>query len=267
MIRYTSHGLIGFFHELGAAWIFFFKVMKTFFRTEGNMKPVMSQVASISIRSLPTVIFSGLFVGAILVLQFNLILEKYDAQSFLGGMNTSAVVREVGPLIISFLLAGKIGAYTAAELGTMRVTEQIDAIECLGTDPVQYLIVPRFIGIMISSILLLAVGLLISIVGSMAIAEWMCGINFLEFSSSIPHFTSLGTVLAGLFKALVYGTVVAVVSCYKGFSATGGARGVGKAVTESAVYINFFVTITSFCTSYLLQIISVLSQFLLEGHR
>src|SRR5436190_22243871 len=107
----------GFLHELGGFAIFFAHVLRTFARTRGNLRPIIAQVAYVSIRSISTVAFSGLFVGAILVLQFNLILVQYDAQVFLGGLNTSAVVREVGPLIISFLLAGRIGAFTAAELG------------------------------------------------------------------------------------------------------------------------------------------------------
>src|SRR4029077_13624236 len=121
-------------------------------------------------RSLLTVMFSGVFVGAIMVVQFSMMLGKYDALSFLGGLNTSALVREVGPLIISFLLAGKIGAFTAAELGTMRVTEQIDAVECLGTARAQYLIVPRFLGIVLSSLILLEIGLIVSIMGALGVA-------------------------------------------------------------------------------------------------
>src|SRR4051794_32204194 len=104
-------------HELGAIWLFSVQVFRVFCQTKGNFHPIMSQIASVSIRTLSTVILAGVFVGAILVLQLNLILAKYDAQTFLGGLNTSTVVREVGPLIISFLLAGKIGAFTAAELG------------------------------------------------------------------------------------------------------------------------------------------------------
>src|SRR4051794_19333473 len=174
--------MIAILHDLGAITLFVRNVFRTLFKTRGNFQPIMQQVASISIRSLPTVAFAGVFVGAILVLQFNMMLAQYDAQSFLGGLNTSTVVREVGPLIISFLLAGKIGAYTAAELGTMRVTEQIDAIECLGTNPIQYLIVPRFVGIVISSLILLVIGLLVSIVGAMFVAQILCGINFLQFA-------------------------------------------------------------------------------------
>ena len=236
-------------HELGDLALFAGKILRTTLSTHGNIGPVLSQVASISLRSLSTVAFAGVFVGAILVLQFNVILAKYDAQSFLGGLNTSALIRSVGPLIISFLLAGKIGAYTAAELGTMRVTEQIDAIECLGTNPIQYLIVPRFMGIVISSVILLALGLLISVTGSMVVANYSAGINFLQFASSIPKFISIGTFLGGMFKSITYGTIVALVACHKGYTASGGARGVGKAVTLAAVYTNLYIVIANYLTS------------------
>ena len=250
--------LEGFLAELGGLGIFLTDVTKTTYRTRGNMAPIMAQIADVSYRSLSTVAFAGVFVGAILVLQFNLILMKYDAQIFLGGLNTSAVVREVGPLLISFLLAGKIGAFTAAELGTMRVTEQIDAIECLGTNPIQYLIVPRFVGIVISSLLLLMIGLVISIGGSMGVASLLCGLNPLQFASSIPRFVGISTLLSGMFKSLVYGVIVAGVACYKGFTASGGARGVGRAVTLAAIYTNFYIVVANFATSQMLHAFSSL---------
>ena len=245
----VTASLSALLHDFGSISIFFKRVFVTLLRTRGNLVPILNQIASISIRSLPTVAFSGIFVGAILVLQFNLILAAYDAQMFLGGLNTSAVVREVGPLIISFLLAGKIGAYTAAELGTMRVTEQIEAIECLGTDPIQYLVVPRMVGIVFSSAILLMIGLLVSIGGSMFVAKVACNVNPLEFMESIPQFTSKLTVVSGMFKSMVYGIIVAGVSCHQGYTASGGARGVGRAVTMSAVYTNFYIVIANYFTS------------------
>ncbi|MEK6705017.1 MAG: ABC transporter permease, partial [Bdellovibrionota bacterium] len=193
-------------------------------------------------------------------LQFNLILVKYDAQSFLGGLNTSSLIREIGPLIISFLLAGKIGAFTAAELGTMRVTEQIDAIECLGANPIQYLVVPRVFGIVISSLILLALGLMIGIVGSMTIATLFCGINPLQYIMSVPRFTEPFTVFGGMLKSFVYGTIVATVSCYKGYTATGGARGVGRAVTTAAIYTNLYIVIANFLTSNFLEYVYELKE-------
>jgi phospholipid/cholesterol/gamma-HCH transport system permease protein len=249
-----------FLHELGSASLFFLRVARTLFKTQGNFQPIMAQVVFVSYRSLSTVLFAGVFVGAILVLQIDLILAKYDAEIFLGGLNTSTVIREVGPLIISFLLAGKIGAFTAAELGTMRVTEQIDAIECLGTNPIHYLVVPRLFGIIISSLILLFVGLMVSIGGAMTVAWFARGINTFEFASSIPKFISIQTFMAALFKAVIYGGIVATVSCHRGFTASGGARGVGQAVTQAAIYTNLYILFANFGLTHFLGLIETLSQ-------
>jgi phospholipid/cholesterol/gamma-HCH transport system permease protein len=259
---FTNSVVAHFLHELGSVWLFYVRGIRTLFTTYGNVRPIFQQIVFVTYRSLSTVIFSGIFVGAILVLQFDLILQAYDAESLLGGLNTSTVVREVGPLIISFLLAGKIGAFTAAELGTMRVTEQIDAIECLGTDPMQYLVVPRLIGIIFSSIILMIIGLIVSIAGSMLVASALCEVNFLEFANSIPKFTSVWTLVGGLIKSTVYGTIVATVSCHKGFTASGGASGVGKAVTGAALYTNLYILIANFVTSHLLNFAHELIQIL-----
>jgi len=253
MASSITGGFLDFLAELGGFTLFLQKILRTFFKTRGNGRAIIQQVAYVSYRSLGTIAFAGIFVGAILVLQFNLILRQYDAESLLGGLNTSTVIRQVGPLIISFLLAGKIGAFTAAELGTMRVTEQIDAIECLGTNPIQYLIVPRFFGIVISSLILLAIGMMISIVGSVVVASTLCGINPLQYVQSIPRFVTGWSIAGGMIQAVLYGAIVGAVSCYHGYSAKGGARGVGRAVTLAAVYTNFYIVIANFVSSELLS--------------
>jgi phospholipid/cholesterol/gamma-HCH transport system permease protein len=245
--------LVGLLHELGGIALFARQVMGTFLRTRGNLPRIREQIAEVTWRSLPTVAFAGLFVGAILVLQFSSILAQYDALVFLGGLNTSAVVREVGPLLISFLLAGKIGAYTAAELGTMRITEQIDAVQCLGTNPIQYLVVPRFIGIVVASLILLFFGLLVSVAGSMLVASTLAGVNPLQFAHGIPRFLDGWTFFGGFFKSFVFGIIVAAVSCYKGYTASGGARGVGRAVTLAAVYTNFGIVLSDTFTSAIVE--------------
>lgn len=255
---YLARYILSVLQEIGQFASFILEVAKTTSRTRGNLGKIMEQVAEVSYRSLPTVAFAGVFIGAILVLQFNTILAKYDAQVFLGGLNSSALIREVGPLIISFMLAGKIGAYTAAELGTMRVTEQIDAIECLGTHPIQYLIVPRFVGIILSSLILLAIGLMVSIAGSMGVASALCGMNPLQYVSTIPRFTGIAALTGGMFRSLVYGTIVASVSCYEGYTAKGGASGVGRAVTRAAIFTNLYIVIANFLTSTFLDAVAVL---------
>ena len=241
--------------DIGALALFSWKVFKTWLTTKGNFKPILEQVNEVTFRSLGTVIFSGIFVGAILVIQFYLMLSRYDAAVLLGGLNTSAIVREVGPLIISFLIAGKIGAFTAAELGTMRVTEQIDAIECLGTNPIQYLVLPRFAGIVFSSVLLLAIGLMVSILGAMGVATVLYGINPLQYASSMERFTGPWTIFSGAFKCVIYAFIVACVCCYRGYHASGGASGVGRAVTYAAVFTNFYIVIANYVSSHILEIL------------
>ncbi|MBS1959927.1 MAG: ABC transporter permease [Bdellovibrionales bacterium] len=240
-------------HEFGGAWIFFNRVMRTFKRTKGHKSAIIQQVADVSTRTIGTVIFAGVFVGAILVLQFDVMLRRFDAQALLGGLNTSATIREVGPLIISFLLAGKVGAYTTAELANMRVTEQIDAIECLGTNPIQYLIIPRFFAIILSSVVLLAIGLSVSVIGAILVAQTFSDINLYQYISSIPRFAGAWTLFEGLFRSVLFSTIVATISTFKGYTATGGARGVGRAVTESAIYINVYIVIVNFISSSILE--------------
>jgi len=248
-----SASVVNALHELGGAWIFFLRVIRTFKRTSGYRAAILQQIAEVSMRTLSTVIFAGMFVGAILVLQFDVMLRRFDAETLLGGLNTSATLREIGPLIISFLLAGKIGAYTTAELANMRVTEQIDAIESLGTNPIQYLIVPRFFGIILSSVILLAVGLSVSVVGSVLVAQTFGDLNLYQYIASIPRFAGGWTVFESLVRSTLFSAIVATISTYKGFTASGGARGVGKAVTQSAIYINIYIVIANFISTSLLE--------------
>jgi phospholipid/cholesterol/gamma-HCH transport system permease protein len=247
---------VSFLNELGGLTLFLGRIFKTLFRSREESRAlrrsIIQQIAYVSYRSLGTIAFAGLFVGAILVLQFNQILTQYGAESLLGGLNTSTVIRQVGPLIISFLLAGKIGAFTAAELGTMRVTEQIDAVECLGTDPFQYLIVPRFVGIVASSVFLLTIGMIVSVAGAVLVAAVLCGVNPLQYISSIPRFVSGWSIFGGMIQAVLYGVIVAAVACYHGFTASGGARGVGRAVTLAAVYTNFYIVVANFVSNEVL---------------
>jgi len=249
----AAQSVIDVLHEFGGAWLFMGKVIRIYRRTHGYRKAIIEQVAEVSTRTMSTVIFAGVFVGAILVLQFDAMLRRFDAQALLGGLNTSATIREVGPLIISFLLAGKIGAYTTAELASMRVTEQIDAVESLGTDPIQYLIIPRFFGIVLSSVILLSIGLFVSVAGAVLVAQAFSGMNLYQYIASIPRFAGAWTLFEGLVRSTLFSTIVATISTFKGYTASGGARGVGKAVTQSAIYINIYIVLANFISTSLLE--------------
>src|SRR5690606_40968225 len=133
---------------------------------------------------------AGFFVGAIMTIQFTLQVKEFGALGYLGGLATSATIREVGPLLIAFMLSGKVGAFTAAELGTMRVTEQIDAIRCLGANPIKEIIVPRFVGIVVASFFLLAGGLMLSIAGGLLMGSIFASVSLQEYFRHIPTLVS-----------------------------------------------------------------------------
>jgi len=207
-------------------------------------------------RSFSTVAVSGLFVGSILILQFQSMLSRFDAQILLGGLNTSALIREVGPLLISFLLAGKIGAFTTAELAHLKVSSQIDALESLGGNTYLELITPRFFSMITASLFLLLVGIVISILGSFLLASFLYDINFYQFVFSIPRFIGGWSLFCGFFKCFVYSFIVATVSSYYGLTASGGAKGVGTAVNQTAIYTNLYIVIANFVATRFLELIS-----------
>jgi phospholipid/cholesterol/gamma-HCH transport system permease protein len=157
----------------------------------------------------------------------------------------------VGPVLIAFILSGKVGAYTSAELGTMRVTDQVDAIRCLGTDPVAYLILPRLFAVTVSSFLLLIVGLLMTILGGMLISAFHLGINIILYTTNIPNFVSGWSIAIGVVKSFVFGNLIGVISCYRGYYTTGGAMGVGATVRQTAVATLVCIIIADFTLSCL----------------
>jgi phospholipid/cholesterol/gamma-HCH transport system permease protein len=238
-------------YEIGAGILFIKDLGRTAIRTPCRFLDVTDQIWKVTVQSLGTTSMAGFFVGAIMTVQFAVQVKAFGALGFLGGLSTSATIREVGPLLIAFLLSGKVGAFTSAELGTMQVTEQIDAIRCLGANPLQELILPRFIGIVISSFFLLTAGLLMSIFGGMAMAYGFAGINPEEYVRHIPTFVTLYSVVTGLVKCASFAVVLASVCTYKGYTTTGGAKGVGRAVVVTAVATMVGIVFADWFTSFL----------------
>jgi len=242
---------MGFLNELGRILIFVGKILKTIKSKSINCPDLSRQIYRVTIQAISITAFSGFFVGAIMSIQFNSQLKEFGALTVLGGLATSATLRELGPLLIAFMLSGKIGAYTSAELGTMRVTEQIDAMRCLGTDPIEHLVVPRFIAIVLSSFILLLVGLLSSIIGGAALGKIVGGLSAQEYFNAIPHFVTGWSIALGLFKCLSFGILLATVCTYKGYFTQGGARGVGRSVISTALITMVGIVVVDWFTSYL----------------
>lgn len=239
--------------DIGAGVMFLGLVLRTAMTNPWSISLISEQIWKVSMQSLATTAMAGFFVGAIMTVQFTLQVKEFGALGYLGGLATSGTIREVGPLLIAFMLSGKVGAFTSAELGTMRVTEQIDAIRCLGANPILEIIVPRFLGILASSFLLLAAGLMMSIAGGMLLGIFFAGINPEQYFRHIPTIVAWPSVVSGLFKCAVFAVVLAAICTYKGYSASGGAKGVGRAVVSTAVATMVGIVVTDWFTSMIAE--------------
>lgn len=244
---------IHLFSNIGNIIIFFNQILYTAFHAPCTFKQVAVQIYKITIQSFTNTALAGFFVGGIMTIQFTLQLNEFSALGYLGGISTSATLREVGPLLIAFMLSGKVGAFTAAELGTMKVTEQIDAIRCLGANPLQEIILPRFFGIIISSFFLLVGGLLLSIVGGFLMGQIFSGISFDEYQRFIPSIVTAESIVGGLFKSLIFAVLIATLCTYYGYNTTGGAKGVGRSVLQTAVSSMIAIVVSDWFTSVLIS--------------
>lgn len=236
---------------IGATFLFGISGFSKLARFGVRWPAVIDQMYKVGVRSLPTTVVTGLFVGAIMAIQLDLQLRDFGAQGFLGGLSASVTIRNVGPVLIAFILSGKVGAYTSAEIGTMQITDQVNAIHCLGTDPIRYLIVPRLVAVVLTSFLLLIVGLITAIAGGAFIAQAQLGINSLSFARNIPTIVTWWSVLTGIVKSFCFGAIIAVVCCYQGYQARGGSAGVGAAVKRTSVQSLVAIVVANFALSSL----------------
>lgn len=243
--------------SIGQSISFFFEILKTISHKGIEPSDIADQTWKVIAQSFLTVLIAGFFVGAVMTIQFTMQLVEFDSLGYLGGLATSGTIRELGPLLIAFMLSGKVGAYTAAELGTMRVSEQMDAIRCLGADPMREIIVPRFLGIIFASIFLLVIGVLMSIIGGMLMGYLFAGVHFEEYIRHIPTIVQFSSIIGGFIKVLCFSCSLGWLATYYGYTTTGGAKGVGQAVVKTAVMtmvtIVFIDWLTSFFTTNLMR--------------
>jgi phospholipid/cholesterol/gamma-HCH transport system permease protein len=247
-----------FIEETGHAVLFLLELLSLSIRGQVNRKTLFEQLWKVTTQSLPTTMMAGFFVGAVMTVQFTLQMRSFDALSYLGGLATSGTFREVGPLLIGFMLCGKVGAFTAAELGTMRITEQFDAIRCLGANPLVEVILPRFWAIIFSSFFLFVGGLVASVFGGLFLGVFFAGVAPEEYLRYIPRFLIWPSILSGFFKSFIFSFTLALVCTFKGYFVTGGAKGVGRAVVSTAVTTMIALVFFDWLTSFLMEAILVL---------
>lgn len=250
--------VLNLFEDIGRCLLFVRDLIKILWTKNIPRGDIFDQIWKVTYQSFPTSAMAGFFVGAVMTVQFTMQVKEFGALGYLGGLATSGTIREVGPLLIAFMLSGKVGAFTSAELGTMKVTEQMDAIRCLGADPIQEIILPRFIGIIISSFFLLAGSLLMSILGGLIMGILFAGINPEEYLRHIPTIVVWPSLVSGLFKCFTFAFILASVCTYKGYTTTGGAKGVGKSVVSTAVMTMVSIVIFDWLTSHFGDVLMIL---------
>ncbi len=206
----------------------------------------------VGVKSFPIVVVTALLVGAIMVIQTGALVAQYDAYGLLGWGAGFATLREVGPIMIGLMFSGRVGANNTAELGTMRVTEQVDALRALAIDPVTYLLVPRFVSIVLMMFLLTIVGDLTALIGGAATAQALLGVEPLLFFWSLDEYLLTMDLFNGLIKAFTFGLAIAIVSCHFGITTTGGAVGVGRAVNASVVGSAVSIFVLDYLLTWLL---------------
>lgn len=199
-----------------------------------RFKHILQQMAHLGVDTLPIVSLTMVFTGMVLSLQIATEFIKFGAQSTIGGVIAIGVGRELGPVLVGVVAAGRVGAAVTAELSTMKVTEQIDALRVMATNPIRYLVVPRFIACMLMLPLLVVFGDVMGTFGGWLVADYY-GISSFMYTQSINTLVIVHDFTGGMIKAVFFGAIIAIIACYYGLNANNGAEGVGKAVTKSVV--------------------------------
>lgn len=202
---------------------------------------ILKQIMHIGFFSLPVVGMTAFFTGAVLCLQIYIGGNRYGAEAFVPQIVGLGITRELGPVIAGLMIAGRVAAAIAAEIGTMRVTEQIDALITLNTNPFKYLVVPRLIAAVISLPILVAVADAIGVYGGYVVATTSLGFNGAVYMQNTMDFITSADIISGLIKSSVFGFIIALMGCYNGFFSRGGAQGVGAATTNAVVSASILI--------------------------
>ncbi|MCH8289924.1 ABC transporter permease, partial [Candidatus Poribacteria bacterium] len=253
-IDYVGNRTLHWLYEIGSASILVFKTLALLFVPPFQLRLLVRQLFLIGVNSLPVVLITGVFTGLVLATQGYDQLRELSAEGSVGRFVSVSVIKELGPMVTAFVLAGRIGASITAELGTMKVTEQIDALEVMATNPVKYLVVPRFLACAIMLPILTVFSTVFGIGGGYFGAVYLFGMNGRFYIKQARSYMYIMSIIISLIKASAYGMAIASIGCYKGFtiSSADGAEGVGKATTGSAVTSLVIILVLDFFLNHLL---------------
>lgn len=237
---------LDFLGAIGRVAVFTFHGVRHIFAPPIYFRLLVRQMMTIGYFSLPVVGLTALFTGMVLALQIFIGAGRFNAESAVASIVVLGITRELGPVLGGLMVAGRVASAMAAEIGTMRVTEQIDALTTLSTNPFKYLVAPRLLAATLSLPVLVLVADIIGVMGGYLIATHKLGFNAGSYMKNTLDFLETLDVVSGLVKAAVFGFVIALMGCYHGFHSRGGAQGVGKATTDAVVSASILILVANY---------------------
>jgi phospholipid/cholesterol/gamma-HCH transport system permease protein len=243
-------GFLSIAATAGGMGVLLGRVVTRLFPPRIDGRELWRNLYKMSVKSLPIVIVTALFVGGITVIQAAPVVQRLGAQGLLGWAAGFSILREIAPLLTALMISGRVGANNAAELGTMVVTEQTDALRVLAIDPISFLILPRFIGIIVTLFTMTLFADMLALVGAAYAGQLLIGVSPLSFYHGVTSgLLGMSDVMNGLIKSIAFGLVIALSSCHFGLSTAGGAPGVGRSVNATVVasaagvfFLDYFVS-------------------------
>jgi phospholipid/cholesterol/gamma-HCH transport system permease protein len=237
--------------DFGRMIFFAVEAVAWMFRPPFRPELILAQMAFIGVGSVFIVGATGLSAGMVFSLQMNYALKQFAAEGYVGGSVAFSLARELAPIFTALMVTGRAGSAIATELGTMRVTEQIDAMESMAVNPIQYLVVPRIVASILMFPILTMVFNVIGYGGGYLMGVYVARIPIGPFLEHTREFMDPGDILHGLYKALVFGAIVSVITTWRGYAATGGARGVGEGTTMAVVASSISVLVADYVITFI----------------
>ncbi len=243
---------LDFLAETGRLAIFLRDALLSGLTPPWYFRQILLQIVRIGYNSLPVVGLTAFFTGGVLALQIYIGGSRFNAENLVSSIVALGITRELGPVLAGLMVAGRVSAAIAAELGTMRVTEQIDALTTLSTNPFKYLVGPRILAGVVTLPLLVVIADTIGIMGGYVVGTRSLGFNGGAYLKNTVDFLQLGDITSGLIKSAVFGFIIALMGSYHGFNSRGGAQGVGRATTNAVVSASILILAANYVMTSLL---------------
>ena len=246
VFRKIGSYVFNFFCDIGDVFFFFLLFIKNLLTDKFYFRIFFNQIVKIGFNSLPVVGLTAIFTGMVLALQSYTGFSRFSAESAIPNVVVLSITRELAPVLAGLMVAGRAGAAIAAEIGTMKVTEQIDALKTLSTNPFSYLVTPRVIAGIISLPFLVLIGDIIGVLGGYLICVNLLNFNPSVYLQNTYNFVEFIDIFSGLVKAAVFGFIITFIGCYFGFNTKGGAQGVGQSTTYSVVSSSILILLMNY---------------------